>query len=808
MVGLGGKTVIEDSQGVSDGSENGSEVQNEAYPEAEEALEPTPSTPTNPKKRTSDLYDKAHSEVLVEGVEAASRPAKRSRASLYSPKAKQAVMTQRETRAKARAAVKALEVDRIPRPTNPTAAKSAENSSGIPQKLPRGRPRKHKVPKKRSDPADHEDQQAIDDAGIVGNEEEEAPNAPDYGSSGLYMDPSPVKPISPDPRRAPAISAPPVQFRPRSDDEEADDEEETRINVIVQVGSASKNPEHDNGQVAESPTTIKDVISTAKLEEMLKTVQRVGQKQDKDPDKWEAVEVRNKAYSGPGKISMRKLGELIKTYRALPVLIAAGGEAVQVSQAKAAGLVEELQKEFEVVFSERLPFQAQAASQQTASIQIMLKDVYFLLVPNLVMALKLAVEAYQDEDLSDTEAMRQVVDLLVLLQKLGDRAIQQPKDFQPKNNEYQTYQPTRSIIQTVRILSKNLKMELRRRERIRKNDTWNAGALERERKRASEARREMEEKQLQRNEIYRRQQEVMNAKLNDPIHGPLFRAEIERAERRKAELQQLRSSQSRPYRSSQSSAAQRLEDDEDDPFAGPEVAARSSQSNHCQSSQTSHAQQLEDVYRDEDVADEPLTDITANCREDGSIAGTPNRNRRPKEHFKNKPTRIPMTDEEMTTFLDIMRRNIYKDRMSPVQILNGCTIDIMKKSFDMGLLQRVSDVQCMSSSRLENNFRNTWMSSMQRGISKTRVTNGRTLCGTSRLDMELSVRAWDQAHRSYVDSADIFMIPSIRQHNLWRFRLTYRVLEIEATGNSLLVRFGIAYLLRFSLLSFLCQDIA
>ena len=214
------------------------------------------------------------------------------------------------------------------------------------------------------------------------------------------------------------------------------------------------------------------------------------------------------------------------------------------------------------------------------------------------------------------------------------------------------------------------RQELREREAARRaeaSEAWEAGRLERERKREAEAQRELEGKRRQRNEIYIKQQEIMDAKLNDPIHGRHLRAEMEWAEARKAKLLGLSSSQSRLYRSWQMSAVQQLEDDEDDPFAEHQAqAARSFQSHPGRSSQAARAKQLEDVYRDEDAADEPLTDITANCREDGSIAGTPNvkRNRRP--NLKEKPSLIPLSKEDMTTFLEIMRKNIHKDRMFPL----------------------------------------------------------------------------------------------------------------------------------------------
>lgn len=647
----GGKTVIEDSQGATDGSDNRSDGrsdgQSEADMEAEEDVESTPST-TKSRKRTSDLFEEAHpvnSEERSEAEDPARRPAKRSRGSrkakppLYSPKTSQPATARRQTRATAREVSREPETERIPRSTSRTAA---GNKSRTPQKRPRGRPRKHKVSEKSSDPSEHLPEQPIDDAGAIEDDEED-PDAPEHGVSGILLNPSPVKPLLSAAQRPnsnqriskshthPVNGAPPAQslglpsISDAEENDEDEEEEETAPNVIVPNESGPEIPEDDGGQVFELPTTLKDVISVEQLEELLETVQRVGQTQDKATKEWKVVKTEAHPYSAPGKRMMRRLKVLIKSYSALPVLKAAGGHAVKVNQDNAAKVVGELLEEAETVFNERLPSKAQGVSrQQNASIYTMLNDVYFFLVPNLVGALKLAVEAYQDEGLSETDSMKQVMDLLVLLRKLGDRALQQPKGVQLKEKGYRTSKPTSSVIPTIRHLSRNLQIELRRREQIRKTEARNADASDRERKWAAEAERESEEKRRRGNEIKREQQRLFNARRNDPHIGRY----LQKTEAKRAEAQTARSSRSRPYRSSQIFRHQDFDDDDDEMNI------------------------QDDPFADQDEPRSRMTPLL--IRTNGNPLGTNN--------ASNYRSPSPLSREEKTIFINTM---IFGDSMSP-----------------------------------------------------------------------------------------------------------------------------------------------
>jgi hypothetical protein len=304
------------------------------------------------------------------------------------------------------------------------------------------------------------------------------------------------------------------------------------------------------------PATIKVIINVEQVEKMLEKIRTTGKKVDRATEGRTVERPVQVPKSAPGKRMMMSLKKLIKTYDALNASRVAGTDTAQTKQAEAAGLIENLEKEAESIFLEMFPTNSHGVPQRTpAAVRIILRDIHFLLVPNLTKTLKLAVEAYQDEDLSETGVIKQVTDILGLLQDVGVAALRQPPSGTQLEN---TSQPIGEISLQIQKLLAAIQTELKRRASVKKTEVWKAGAAERQRRRAAEHEREYREQRRRMNEIYRMQQEVMNAKLNHPLYGQYLRAELEREEARSVEMQVTSSS-------TQRSTPQDFHDHNDDP---------------------------------------------------------------------------------------------------------------------------------------------------------------------------------------------------------------------------------------------------
>jgi hypothetical protein len=188
------------------------------------------------------------------------------------------------------------------------------------------------------------------------------------------------------------------------------------------------------------------------------------------------------------------------------------------------------------------------------------------------------VRANQDEEASEREALQEVFELLDLLLSLGEGALRQPRECQPKappNNPYRTSNPTKYILPQLRTFHRNIGNELRELKRASTLAAYNEQAGERqqrqemlERKREQENRRIIEEKsQAGKNHIG-------NMLRADPRLNRLVQLELKRQAElqiRAAERQTARSAQLRQHGNSQQVSVQHQHEnetfeDEDDPF--------------------------------------------------------------------------------------------------------------------------------------------------------------------------------------------------------------------------------------------------
>lgn len=501
---LGGPTVV-------DSSNNGNGGQDVADVEGVRHVRTDCLTFPTHMKRKRDIYDvsEAHPKEVEEDGEVEEPPqksfknprtSKKAKPPIVSPKRSKApIKPQRQTRGNTRAASTEPESEMNPPISSPAGANSAVPSLEPPKKRSRGRPSKNLpvVPEDSRDlpevaqigrstkqhvvqPADDDDE-GIED-GVQGS------TVAEDGINSILMNPSPVKPIPVDPPKSQRFK--PAQrlqkqsgTGPLSGDlaefsdlvDEPEDEEQVPENAPA--------PEDEADREDELPKILKDIIPVADLEEMLETARRVGQKQNKETKKWETKRAETVPRTVPGKRMLRRLERLIKAYSALQTARADGNEsAANTAQIKVAAMIEALTEEAKVVFTETFGNPAQGVPYaDTQSTHDMLIDVYFILVPNLVAALKLGVGAHQDEEFSKTEALEEIFGLLDLLRQLAEGAVRQRQASQPKaskNKQYRISFPTRSILPAIRIAHKSLAIELRIREHAKKTAAWNSGAGE------------------------------------------------------------------------------------------------------------------------------------------------------------------------------------------------------------------------------------------------------------------------------------------------------------------------------------------
>ena len=566
------------------------------------------------RKRKRDIYevDAVHSEYSGDGGEF-EEPAreitkrapgsKKSKPSILWPKKDQRASTKRVTRATAQAATKNLKSDGTNRRTTHAVVEIAVKAPKNAKRL-RGPP-----PEAKRDELGDVNGQPLDEGRKIEAEVEDADEGPEeagdeeQGISEILLHPSPVKPVIATSQRQPTNrrSSQPqsrsmkttssARNRDRSSesrdleedseqDSEQDGEQNGDQNGETQEAADEPAPEvveqHD-GQDVESCTTLKDIIPNKKLEAMLELVNRVGKRQYKSTNTWEVVKTHKIAFTVPGKRILRRLKSLVRTYTALLALGPAQEAHAQSIRTEASRQLAALLKEAETVYRERLGSKNDVILHKERSnrlgstanivsepelkrIKSMLTDVYFFLVPNLVKVLKLSVEAYRDEEILETDAIKQVSDILDLLRKIGNRAIQQPKDIQLDYSGYRTSSSIRAIIQDVRQLYKRLHVELGTEGRSKQieAEAWKAGAVERQRKRAAEEEKERLARRREEHEISRKQREAVEAKLRDPsLAGALLRKELEKGRMKEAERRAATSSQLNQQRSWQASVRQR-----------------------------------------------------------------------------------------------------------------------------------------------------------------------------------------------------------------------------------------------------------
>lgn len=506
---------------------SGNNRQAEADAEREEEADVTGNFTTHPNHRKRDVYDfeHAHPDALDEGgyIEESvrkratlRRTARKATPSQMSPKRdKRPIEIHRQTRANTKVASKEPDIETNPPKSSPAGTNGAGISSEPPKKRGRGRPPKNQraPPEASSDLPDLQDigqprtpsvEYPGDDAQLLGVAEN--------SDTDLYMNPSPVKPLPVDLPRTQRLkpakqpqnhqarpvnggtasrrlkSACRLQNQPASGgisdkvgevsdsvDEDGDDEQGPADGPAPDVSEEDDDDDHTD----KSPITLGDIIAIATLEKMLETARRVGHKQNKETEQWEHRRTEENPSSRPGKRLLRRLEQLIEGYGDLQTAREAGSNADAI-QLKITDLVQSLKAEFEVVFSERLGNPAHGIPYaDTESTHIMLTDIYFILVPKLVEALKGAVEVSQDEEFSETDALEEIFSLVDLLRQLAERAIQQPPASQPKaskKNQYRISLQTKLILPAIRIIHKDLSIEIQTRKHAEKLDAWNSRA--------------------------------------------------------------------------------------------------------------------------------------------------------------------------------------------------------------------------------------------------------------------------------------------------------------------------------------------
>ena len=432
-----------------------------------------------------------------------------------------------------------------------------------PLKARRGRPRKHKPQVvSHNDPPEMPtlSEELVDDAVdpkiVPGRSAELNNDVPHFAGHRfsadedeedivpILMNPSPLKPILPQPKDVSQESTAKGKGRAEARNKAHPKRNHNSINmslsedeIDIEDGDEDEGEdiaddqslERESRQGAE-PRGSQILINIEMLKQMLSKAKRVGCTFDRKRKIWVRRKKEEAIKSAGGNRLDRRVKRLTVMY----------GMTCDCRKAGDFDKMKEFQKQItdlvfggiteaaESISTTTLGSEADAKSGQDSPTET-LTDFYFLILPNLVSALKSGVEAHTLEVRLRTDAIQELIQLLDIIYNLGEAALRQPTDVQPnspQNKTYQVSQPTRLVLPMARTLRKDLKMELS----CRKLETESSQRAQIQQERASERHMEEErilgERRRRKQEIIRQQKEDWAAKVADRKWGTFLRAQV------------------------------------------------------------------------------------------------------------------------------------------------------------------------------------------------------------------------------------------------------------------------------------------
>jgi hypothetical protein len=273
-----------------------------------------------------------------------------------------------------------------------------------------------------------------------------------------------------------------------------------------------------------------NMIKPEVLEEMLAKIRQVGHTYNDDRKTWVRKKEAGNLKSVGGKRLDRRLKVLIMAYDTIFALKAARkANKIKKAQEGVPALVDAIIEEAgKISNSLGHPADSTAKFGENSTSRI-LQDLYFHLMPHLVLALKSGVRAHTFEGNVGTDAIEELVNLLEVICDLAEAARRQPKGAQPRapqSNKHHISQPTRHLLPMARKLHEELLVELERGKREPELAEMARVARESAAERREEEERMLAEKRRRNREIIKQQKEDWAAKEADPTWGRLLKAQV------------------------------------------------------------------------------------------------------------------------------------------------------------------------------------------------------------------------------------------------------------------------------------------
>jgi hypothetical protein len=444
--------------------------------------------------------------------------------------------------------------------------------------------------------------------GVAPRMKNPVPLAPAQGRDGDESVDKGVDPIllGPSPKKPPHLPNKATDWNiPDDPEDEVDSEPQPQPQPQSQPGRLnSSEPQRHSERPASLPEAGKYADCLKAFDKMISTLNRVGRKYTKEADRYTLVRTVNQANAKEGERVERRIRALVTAYDGLRASIDGGERAIEDAQGKVTDIVTTLKEECNQLLTARLgkPDEGFDYFDDDSTEQI-LTDLYFILIPKFVRALKFGVDVYNGHGSMDYNALCEFTELLDLLYKLVVTALGQPRTSQPSGGgTYQTVKPIQGVLPTLREVRTKFRTEVkvhkRRQEQAKRARAREKFVEQQELQAVEEERREDrreakrlanmkrvsleqhrlriqqdEEQQAGRRrrnaERVKLQKEDLARKFADPIWGPLKQSEVKKALAKEAARYPER--QGRQARASaetiESSSRRRNDDVEDDPFA-------------------------------------------------------------------------------------------------------------------------------------------------------------------------------------------------------------------------------------------------
>ncbi|KAL2069892.1 hypothetical protein VTL71DRAFT_14571 [Oculimacula yallundae] len=349
-------------------------------------------------------------------------------------------------------------------------------------------------------------------------EQEVESDEKDHGVSSILINPSPIK-VS---RQSDGQQArtPPGTFATTKNTQPSEIESSPEA---VEDGDMLDDESEEETQDAEDLLFEADLIDS-----MISIANRVGHSYHNDRQDW-TVKTSHKVCSINGKRMIRRLKATLEAYEALKKATETGAtQSLEKAKHSIDESMQKLQTESDIILTQRLGVPSRGVNQfDVKKTIVMLKDLYFLIIPDFLKIMKVAADAYPPIRSMDHWALQQLLALTTMLKDLAETAAKQPKKSKPraesKGDTYNVSKPTSLILPGIRKIRKSLLRELARAKVVQKASQFKASQAERSKYMEDRERRRDEEIRRQRRENRRLQREAYEALCSEPRWGRLVR---------------------------------------------------------------------------------------------------------------------------------------------------------------------------------------------------------------------------------------------------------------------------------------------